>query len=1395
VSAFSIVLQSDWAERVGWTLLHSLWQIVLLAAVYAVVSVMLRNRTATVRYVVGCVAFVAMLGFPLSTYFRLSQDGPRESADFANTPAAAELSVQVSRPTKKVTQREMAVADPVLPSNSAASEMGSASATGDSVESVTVSLLSAFRPWLPCVTVAWLMGAILFLLRPVWGWLHVRRLQHHGVSPLPDRLRHLEDRLLKRLGVKQAVRFAQSALVEVPTVVGYLRPAVLLPVSVLTCLSVTEIELILAHELAHVRRHDYLVNLAQTVIEAFFFYHPGMWWLSNQIRQERENCCDDAAVAVSGDRAAYGRALLALESLRGTSPVLALGSHGGSLATRIRRLLTSSDQRSAVGAEGLIGLGAVVLLVGVGVWAAARADDTEEDEWGTEVNGLVCRIVPVDASMDDEAIELDQAVAEFEQLDEITFAVELKNVGKRPITLLGVQYGANHPSVAGKPNANHFAPHLFEFEFTDRDGKAIPRTERRFSVDTHSMILSGASAHELDPNQSLKFLLRPARFERSMDHRLASGKYRLKVRYRGPNQVVLEKIREHWPDKPQLNAWAHEVESNAVGFSIAPDPDARRSRLVWGPAKDGLQAALEIRVPPRTAGDPNASRGVMLKTPLLAVFHVKNVSDKSITFVSESPRQGDTVHVIDAAGEEIEVRDTWVSGWPIDVRWTLQPGDIAHLTASTPSLNDLDRPGQYSVHFTIRFNSRIGRDDKGNVVFPAPGDWQSELDTGKTPLFLNEEPAEISANGEIHGRLIDDETGKPIRGAIVACGAIINDSGRGGGDNSTTDSAGNYRLKPPSPGIYNVWLKKHPRSSRATAAADDGIFVEAGKISKSELRVVDGRRLTGKVVDENGKPIEHIVVRCHSTARPQSGSTQSIRTKADGSFAFSLPPGRAYVYTVENVKQTDENPFGIGRKANAVLIAPRRGILDALTLTLKQTQSKFGSNEWLRRTTPGTKIVKHENDNDVTGTVVDTNGKTISNAKVFKTGGSIVKTNEKGEFRIKIEKGTQFIMHAVHPGYRVWLGTPTAGDELKIVLERKRTRSDENNKVGKAIVGEKVFKVGGPIVETNEIRHQSPRKISKPEKFAQKQLQDAIQRGGTYLRKAQEADGSWKIANTDHYHVGVTALCTLALLKAGVKTTDAQIQKALAYLRNAEPTQTYDVSLQLLVYCAAEPKNDLRLIRRNVEWLEGTQYEFGPSRGGWSYEGREKNITHRADNSNSEFAIWALDEAVRVGAKVDQKTWSRALEYWKKGQRKDGSWGYRLQGSSSSGSMTCCGMASWAVCWNRNDGSDVTDEAVSPLDLGFIWMRKHFRVNINPRGHSFLLYYLMAMRRVGDVAGNRLIGDHDWYREGAAFLLEHQNRETGQWAGSHTGGLRTPIVDTALALLFLQRGPPLKRAK
>src|SRR5205823_866514 len=222
-------------------------------------------------------------------------------------------------------------------------------------------------------------------MRPILSWYRVRRLRTGGVSATPDGVQQLLERTAERFRLRQAVRVLQSTLVETSVVVGYFRPVILLPMSAVTGLSPGQLDAILAHELAHIRRHDYLVNLLQTLVETVFFYHPAIWWLSNQVRCERENCCDDIAAAVLGNRVEYGRALLALEECRASETALAVGAQGGSLLARVRRLLGRVPPGRAFSGASIAAIGLLAAVaIAIGVWAANGLGEADAEALAKE---------------------------------------------------------------------------------------------------------------------------------------------------------------------------------------------------------------------------------------------------------------------------------------------------------------------------------------------------------------------------------------------------------------------------------------------------------------------------------------------------------------------------------------------------------------------------------------------------------------------------------------------------------------------------------------------------------------------------------------------------------------------------------------------------------------------------------------------------------------------------------------------------------------------------------------------------------------------------------------------------------------------------------------------------
>src|SRR5436309_8918158 len=198
------------------------------------------------------------------------------------------------------------------------------------------------------------------------GWFYARRLNRHATGLLRDEWQQRFAELCRKIRVLRPVRILESALVQVPTVIWWMRPVVLIPASALAGLTPRQLDAVIAHELAHIRRYDYLVNLLQTAVEILLFYHPAVWWVSREIRQEREHCCDDVAVAVCGDALVYARALTAIEALRNSTPQLAMAAGGGSLLARIHRIAGSSRQRPEHRAPWLAGVVVLVFVAAAG---------------------------------------------------------------------------------------------------------------------------------------------------------------------------------------------------------------------------------------------------------------------------------------------------------------------------------------------------------------------------------------------------------------------------------------------------------------------------------------------------------------------------------------------------------------------------------------------------------------------------------------------------------------------------------------------------------------------------------------------------------------------------------------------------------------------------------------------------------------------------------------------------------------------------------------------------------------------------------------------------------------------------------------------------------------------
>jgi TonB family protein len=330
-------------HALGWTLLHFCWQGTIVATIAWCVLQLLAGRSSQARYAVACLALALLAALPLITFAHIA------SADLKSARTTWDAAIPI---------------DPAMLLQIS---------VGDSSAPWPARIAIALDHRMPWLLALWLAGALFFVARLNVGLIVARSLKSTGTQTPPTDLLQLFDHLKRRLGVERAIRLLHSARVQVPSVIGWLRPVVLIPASCLTGLSTAQIEAIFCHELAHVRRHDYLVSVFQSIAEALLFYHPAVWWISKQVRRERECCCDEIAVANGGDVLAYARALSYLEERRAAFPEFMLGANGGALTLRIKRLLGCKQNTPASQFAAFTLLALMIAVAGSYVATIARA--------------------------------------------------------------------------------------------------------------------------------------------------------------------------------------------------------------------------------------------------------------------------------------------------------------------------------------------------------------------------------------------------------------------------------------------------------------------------------------------------------------------------------------------------------------------------------------------------------------------------------------------------------------------------------------------------------------------------------------------------------------------------------------------------------------------------------------------------------------------------------------------------------------------------------------------------------------------------------------------------------------------------------------------------------------
>ncbi|MEM1219053.1 MAG: M56 family metallopeptidase [Bacteroidota bacterium] len=312
---------TDWAstalvEAIGWTVLHSFWQAALLALGLGIAQFFLQHRSANVRYWMGMSALGILVLSSIITFswaYQWRLESPLLTQEW---------------------------------------EGGILILEGDGLVQSNWWTLFAnyFDQHIPLIVSVWMLGVLFFLLRSLGGLAYVHHLKTRYVQTVDPSLQARMEALAREIGLDRKIDLVESALVRVPMVIGYLKPMILLPAGAMLSLSPQQLEAVLVHELAHIRRNDYLLNIFQTFVEVVYYFNPSVWWLSSFIRAERENCCDDLAIQICGNSLDYAKALVQLQEMAGSAPSMAVAATGTKkqLLKRVQRILNQPKSSSNI---------------------------------------------------------------------------------------------------------------------------------------------------------------------------------------------------------------------------------------------------------------------------------------------------------------------------------------------------------------------------------------------------------------------------------------------------------------------------------------------------------------------------------------------------------------------------------------------------------------------------------------------------------------------------------------------------------------------------------------------------------------------------------------------------------------------------------------------------------------------------------------------------------------------------------------------------------------------------------------------------------------------------------------------------------------------------------------
>lgn len=388
---FSNLLPGPAVSAFGWTLIHSIWQGTLLMLVAVAAFYFLRKKSANTRYLAGVGFLFAQVVASVGTFIYYY---PKTTSAISNAKALARYTALSASRTWAEVSRDLPI---------------------------TFKIQMWLTAHLHELVICWLIGSGILLLRFAGGWIFTERLRINAKIVMDKEWRARFGVIIAKMNISKAVEFRETTKVLTPMVIGTFSPVVLIPIGLLSGFSTAQVEAILAHELAHIRRNDYLINMLQSFVEVIFFFHPAIWWLSEKVRAEREHCCDDIALAVCGDKMSLAHALVKVAEWQATPGLaMAFASKKPLLLHRVQRVLGLNPKPVRTFSSLPAMIFAIGLVIGISAYAVAqKVEKDKERKAAKHMTVKKRKPVKIETRKEHEMEEMAEVAIEEQVLDNI----------------------------------------------------------------------------------------------------------------------------------------------------------------------------------------------------------------------------------------------------------------------------------------------------------------------------------------------------------------------------------------------------------------------------------------------------------------------------------------------------------------------------------------------------------------------------------------------------------------------------------------------------------------------------------------------------------------------------------------------------------------------------------------------------------------------------------------------------------------------------------------------------------------------------------------------------------------------------------------------------------------